>query len=221
MDWQATVMDPVNAIVLKMAQFVPNLLGALVILFAGWLIAKVLQNSAVRLLQVFRFDQASEKAGIADLLRKGDIHLTPKQLIGNLIYWLVMLVVFVTAVNALGLTTTSELLNQILLYVPNVIAAVFVMVLGMLLASFLTTVITTAMKGAGVEHAALVGAGVRTAVITFSILVALEQLGIATQILQLVVTVVIGSIGLGLALAFGLGCKDLAANLMDEWLKRK
>jgi len=202
------------------AVFVLKLAGALLLLFFGWLIAKVLEQVVVKVLKLVKLDMASDKSGITAFFAKGGIKLALSELIGGLIYWLVMLVVFVTAVNALGLTVAAELLDNAIKYIPNVVAAVFILVLGIFLATLVGSVVRTATANAGLAMANGVGKLSQIVIVVFAAVAALNQLQIATQTLNTVLTVVLGSLGLGLAIALGLGCKDIAAKYVNELLQQ-
>ena len=115
MQIQDIIVDSVGAFVRGIGDFLPNILAAIVILIIGWIIAKVLKAAVGRLLRLVKFNTLTERAGIDDFLAKGEVKQTATDLIAVLVYWLVMLIVLVTAVNALGLEVASQLLNQILL----------------------------------------------------------------------------------------------------------
>jgi putative Mn2+ efflux pump MntP len=129
---------------------------------------------------------------------------------------LALLVTFVAAINAIGLTVAADLLNRIVLYIPNIIAAIFILILGMFVATLLSNIVRTAANNAGVAQSKLLGKVVEIAVAVFAIAITLEQLGIGAKVIELFITVILASIGLGLALAFGLGCKDIAAKFLNE-----
>src|SRR3989338_7070988 len=150
MDWSAIVVEPVKAMLVRAATFLPTLIGILVILIVGCIIAVVLKNVVVKLLKLIQFDTASEKSGLADVLRKGGIKNTLSELMGGLIYWVIMLLVFMAALNALGMTVVASLLDKVIFYIPNVIAAIFIITLGIFLASVLGTVVRTATTNAGI-----------------------------------------------------------------------
>ena len=135
MDWNAVVMTPVAEMLGWIAGFLPTLLGVLIILIVGWIIAGMLKSLVVKVLKLIQLDTASEKAGLGDVLRRGGIRQTLSELIGVLIYWLIMLMVFMTALNALGMTVAASLLDKVILYIPNVIAAVFILALGIFFSS--------------------------------------------------------------------------------------
>lgn len=224
MDWSVIVIEPVKAMLVRAATFLPTLIGILVILVVGWIVAAALKNVVVKLLKVIQFDTASEKSGLSDVLRKGGIKNTLSELIGGLIYWIVMLLVFMAALNALGMTVVASLLDKVILYIPNVIAAIFIITLGIFFASVIGSIVMTASMNAGIKQSKLLSQVTQTVIVIFAAIMTLEQLNIATAILNTTVTILLGAIGLAVAIAVGLGSKDIAGKLMQELLdnlKRK
>ena len=220
-DWLTVVVtDPVKAMLIRISGYVPVLLGALLIIVIGWLIAKVLEIIVVRVLRIIKLDMASEKAGIAKVLAQGDIRVSLPELLGGIIYWLVILITAVTALNAMNLTVAAELLSRLVAYIPNIIAAIFVLVLGSFLATLVGTVVRTAASNARLTNAKTLGKITQTVLVIFAIAVAVEQLKIATELIAMLVYIILAAIGLGLALAFGLGCKDIAAKTMQDVLNK-
>ena len=217
MDWLTfVVVDPVKAMLIKIWSYVPSLAGAIVILVVGWLIAKVVEAVVVRALKAVRLDVASDKAGISNVLAQGEIRLSLSELIGAIIYWLVILVVLATALNALNLAIAADLISRLVAYVPNILGAIFILVLGTFLANFVAAIVRTSASNAGLNSAKLLAKLTQTVLVIFAVIVAIEQLKIASALIVLAVNVVLISIGLGLAIAFGLGCKDIAGKYMQE-----
>ncbi len=222
--WQLVIIEPIKVMLIKVGNFVGALIGVLLILIIGWLIAKVVQNIVVRFLKAVNLDSISEQLNIDKFLAKGGIKYTLSELLGVLCYWLTVLIVLVVAINAVGLTVAADLLNKIVLYVPNVIVSIFILILGMFVSIFLSTIVQTTATNAGIEYARLLGKVVQVAVVIFAIAIALEQLNIGSTIIALAVNIILASLGLGLALAFGLGCKDIAGKTVSDFvekLKRK
>lgn len=209
-------MQPVEAMWARVLGFLPTLVSVLVILVVGWMLAALIQKVVTRFLKLARLDSVSEKIGIANILTKGDINYTLSEIIGVLIYWLFMLVVFLAAVNALQLTVAAELLNQVILYIPNVIAGVFILVLGIFFASIMATTVRTTAANAGVTQARTLGQVTQVVIVIFTIMEALNQLRIDTTIIQLLIKAVLAALALGTGLAIGLGCKDLAGKSVGQ-----
>ncbi len=217
MDWLTfVVVDPVKAMSVKVWSYVPALAGSIVILVIGWLVAKLLESVIARVLKAIRLDEASDKAGISNILAQGEIKLTLSELIGALIYWIVILVVLATALNALNLTIAAEMIGKLVGYVPNILAAVFILVLGSFLANFVATIVRTSAGNAGISNAKVLGKITHVLIVIFAVIAAIEQLQIASALLVLGVNVILISIGLGIAIAFGLGCKDIAGKFMSD-----
>ena len=214
------VVDPVKAMLIKIWSYIPAVIGALLILVIGWLIAKLIEVVVVRALKAVRLDALSDKAGVTNVLAQGEIKLTVSELVGAIIYWITMLVVLATAMNALNLTVAAELLSRLVGYVPNILVAIFVVVLGSFLANFVAAIVRTAASNAGVERAKLLGQIAQTILVIFTIIIAIEQLNIATTLITLSVNLILASIGLGIAIAFGLGCKDIAGKFMSDLINK-
>ena len=220
MDWNAVVMEPVTAMLARVASFLPTLLGVFVILIIGWIVAGILKNLVVKLLKLIQLDTATEKAGLGDVLRRGGIRQTLSELVGVLIYWLVMLMVFMTSLNALGMTVAASLLDKVIMYIPNVIAAMFILSLGIFFSSMIGTIVRTASSNAGITQAKFLGQLTQTVIMIFAIMITLEQLNIASSVLNLAINIVLASIGLAFALAVGLGSKDIAGKLVGDFVNK-
>jgi len=220
MDWNAVVMEPVQTILAMAAAFVTKLFFILVILVIGWLIAKTLQKFLVRFLKLARLDVAADKTGVTTVLARGEIKYTLSELVGVLVYWLIMLIVFVAAINALNLTIAAELLDRVVSYLPNVVAGIFILVLGMFAATLLSTFVATTASNAGIPQAKLLGKITQVVIIVVAIAMTLEQLKIASTIPSLVIWIIMGAVGLAAALAFGLGCKDVAGSLVKDAVQK-
>jgi len=220
MDWNAVVMEPVTEMLARVAGFLPTFIGVLVILIAGWIIAGALKNVVVKVLKLIQLDTASEKSGLGDILRRGGIRQTVSELIGVLIYWLIMLMVFMTALNALGMTVAAALLDKVILYIPNVIAAMFILSLGIFFSSMVGTIVRTASSNAGITQAKFLGQATQTVIMIFAAIITLEQLNIASSVLNLTINIILASMGLALAIAVGLGSKDLAGKMMQDLVNK-
>ncbi len=195
----------------KLADFLPSLIGALLILIFGWIIAKLVKAAAIRLLKLIRLDVVTEKAKIDQFLKDGGSNKSVIDIIGGIIYWLIMLIVILSGLDALGLGVASELFNQIILYIPNVIVAVLALIFGVFLAGFIAQVVSTYLANIGVSNSAVIGAIARYAIILFVISLSLTQLSIGEELVTNAFLLLFGAVCLALGLAFGLGGKEWAA----------
>ncbi len=221
MQIQQIISDSISAFLRGIGDALPNILAAIVILIIGWIIAKLLKAGVARLLKLVKFPTLTQRAGIDGFLAKGDVHQSSTDLIAVLVYWLVMLIVLVTAVNALGLEVASQLLNQILLYIPNIIVAVVVVAVGLYAANFVSALVKTAAANAGIEQANLVAALSRWALIIFTLAIALDQLRIGRDLVVNGVLIIFGAAALAAALAFGLGAREVVGDYLNERYGKK
>jgi hypothetical protein len=221
MQIQNIIQDSISAFVRGIGEALPNILAAFVILIVGWIIAKVLKAGTGRLLKLVKFPTLTKRAGIDDFLAKGAVKQSSSDIIAVLVYWLVMLIVLVTAINALGLEVASELLNQILLYIPNIIVAVIVVAVGLYAANFIGALVRTAAANAGIKEAGLVAALSRWALIIFTLAIALEQLRIGRDIVSYGFLIIFGAAALAAALAVGLGGREVVGGYLSERFGKK
>jgi hypothetical protein len=221
LEWDNLIAEPVRQMLTRILAYLPILLGALIILIVGWLIAKAIRGIIDWLLKVVRFDTLADKAGISEILRKGDLKISAREVVSGIVYWLIIIMVLVMTVEALGLPKASDVLESLFAYVPNVIAALLVLVVAMFLASFVSGIVRTAAGNANLPKPQLLAGICRWAIIIFAVTIALEQLGIAPLLVSATFNIILGGIVLALALAFGLGGKDAAAKYLEELRKKR
>jgi hypothetical protein len=222
-------MDTLNAIWVPSAKvvlaqvglFVSNLLLVIILFIIGWLVSKyVIKNGITKLLKILRLDDLSHKIELDAILAKGGINNGLSELIGIICYWLSLLVTFVVALNAVGLTVAADLLQRIVLFVPNIIAAVFILIVGMFAAILVRNIVRVTANNAGISQANVFGNIVEVVIMVFAAAIALEQLQIGGRIIDLTISIILGSFGLGFALAFGLGCKDIVGKSVGDFLSK-
>ncbi|MFA5311560.1 MAG: hypothetical protein WC355_04555 [Candidatus Omnitrophota bacterium] len=218
--WQVVLLEPARTVLAQIGQFLVNILLVIVILIIGWLISKLIKVVVTKGLRIIKLDELSDRIELETMLEKGGISYSLSELIGLACYWLAILVTFMVAINAVGLTIAADLLNRVVLYVPNVIAAVFILILGMFAATILKNIVVTAANNSGVSQGKLLGKIAEIVIIAFAVFVGLEQLKIGIRITQLTISIALGSIGLGLAIAFGLGCKDIVGRIVADFLDK-
>ena len=220
MNWNELIADPVRQMLTKILDYLPILLGALIILIVGWIVAKIIRRAVEWLLKTVRFDVMADKTGITEVLRKGDLRITASQVVSGLVYWLIIIMVLVMTVEALGLPRASDVLASLFAYVPKVIAALLVLVVAMFLASFVSGIVRTAAGNANLPRPELIAGISQWAIIIFAVTIAMEELGIAPLLVGTAFNIILGGVVLALALAFGLGGKDAAARYLEELKKR-
>ena len=220
-EWENLIADPVRQMLARILGYLPILLGALVILIVGWIVARAIRRILDWLLKTIRFDALADKAGISAILRKGDLKISAREVVSSLVYWLIMIMVLVMTVDALGLPKASDVLASLFAYVPKVIAALLVLVVAMFLASFVSGIVRTAAGNANLPKPEIFAGISRWAIIIFAVTISLEQLGIAPLLVTATFNIILGGVCLALALAFGLGGKDAAAKYLEELRKKR
>lgn len=217
------IMQPVQSLLTQLLTFIPRVLGAILILLLGWWIAKTIELIVVRVLRTIAVDKLADQIQLSNVLVKGGIKRKISELLGGIIYWFIMLAVVVIAFNALQLTEAAQLFQEVVEFLPNVVAAVFILIVGVFAAAFLSTTVRTAASNSGILQAHLLGQIVQTIVVLFAMVAALQQLQI--EFVGEVFLIILGGISLGCAIAFGLGCKDVAgrfvSDIVDQLQSRK
>jgi len=220
-EWENLIVDPIREMLTRIMAYLPVLLGALIILIVGWIVAKIIRSIVNGVLKVVRFDALADKAGISEVLRKGDLKITARKVLSDLVYWLIIIMVLVMVANALGLPKASDVLSNLFAYVPKVIAALLILVVAMFLASFVSGIVRIAAGNANLPKPDLLTGISRWAIIIFAVTISLAQLGIAPLLVTTTFNIILGGIVLALALAFGLGGKDTAARYLEELKKKR
>jgi small-conductance mechanosensitive channel len=194
--------------------WLPNLLGALILLLIGWLIARLVQFIIGGLLRRLRLDALTERVGISRILSNAGLDSSVSNLLARLTYWLILFIFVLAAAESVGLIGISEMLNQLVGYMPNVLAAALILVLGSLIAQVVGDALRGMANQAGVASGPALGQIVRYTLLVFTIILALGQLGIQTDLLTIAASALVIATTLAMALAFGFGSRDLARNIM-------
>lgn len=220
MEQATVVLESVRTFMMKLGEFLPKLIGAILILVIGWLFAKLLQYVVVRGLKLIRFNVVTEKAGLDEFLKKGGVRKNTIEVLGLLVYWLVILVTLLATFNSLGLTVVSELFSRVTQFVPNVIVAVLILTIGLYVARFVADSITAYTRNVGMQDAEMIGRLTHYAIAIFVIVIALGQMEIAPGILYPAFLILFGGMIFALSLAFGLGGQGWAATQIEKFSKR-
>ena len=215
------VVTPVKGMLAQVGVYVSALAAVVLVLLVGWIVANIVKNLVNRILDVLQVDTYAERVGVDKIFAKGGIKYSVSELIGVLSYWVVILISLVIAVGVVNQNgQAAGLLNTIVLYIPRVISAVFILIVGLFFATFVSTAIQTAAANAGVDQATLLGRLSQAVLIVFTFDIALRQIQIDIRGIENAVLILLASAGLALALAFGLGCKDIAGRLTQEFLDK-
>ena len=199
---------------------IPRIIGFLVILIIGWLIAGLLASAVAALLRAIRFNDLAQRSGIAGFVQSMGLRTDPSGVLADIVKWFVRLIVLVVAFDALGLPAVSSVFQQFLLWIPNLVVAVVVLVIAGLAANALGDLIRGSTAQAGFSNPDLLATIARVAVWSFGIVVAVNQIGIAQELVNTLFMGFIGALALAAGLAFGLGGRDTAGQIVDGWYRR-
>jgi len=214
-----TLIVALKELLLRGWTFFVQFLTAVLVFVVGWLVAKLLMSLVTKLLKTIRLDSIAEETKIAEFLRKGGIKYTLSELLGVIVYWIIILGVLVSALDIMALAGVSAFLDRILAYLPSVIGAIIILILGIFIAAFVATVVRATTANVGVNQASLLAKIAQLAIIVFTVVIALDELKIGTVLVS-AMNIVLATVGLALGLAFGLGSKDVAGKLMAEWIDK-
>ena len=215
------MLEPARAFLLQIAGFLPKLALALGVLIAGWLLAKVAMFAIVKGLRAINFNVLTERAGLDGFLKQGGIQTDTTGILGLLIYWLVILAALIIGFNSMGLTYITGLLGQVVLFVPKVIVALLILAFGAYFARFIGNAVITYCRNVNIQDADVLGKLAQYAMMTFVVLIALDQVNVGGDIVRQSFLIILAGAVFAFALAFGLGGKAAAAELIERWWPRQ
>jgi hypothetical protein len=215
-----TVLDPLRGVMLQVGAFLPRLAVAILAVLAGWLLAKAARFAVVKALRAINFNVLTERAGMDAFLSQGGIRSDTTDIFGVLVYWLVILAALVIAFNTLGLNYITDLLRQVVVFVPRLMVALVILAFGSYFARFISGAVMAYCRNVGMQDGDLLGRLAQYAIVAFVVLIALEQMQIGGDIVRYSFLIVLAGSVLALALAFGLGGKGWAAELLERWWPR-
>jgi hypothetical protein len=211
------LIEPARALLAQVGAFLPRLALALLVLIGGWMAAKIAMYAVVKALRAINFNVLTERAGMDGFLQQGGIRTDTTDLFGLLVYWLVILATLIIGFNSLGLTYITELLGHVVLFVPKVIVALLILIFGAYFARFVGGAVAAFCRNVGVQDADLLSRVAQYAIVTFVVLIALDQVDVGGAIVRQSFLIILAGVVLALALAFGLGGQRWAAELLERW----
>jgi small-conductance mechanosensitive channel len=196
-------------------EFIPQLIGAIVILVVGYIVARVLRTVVARVLQAVGFDRWMERGGIKQFFDRAQTRETPATVLGILVFWFVFIIAITMAADALGIQQVSEVLAQLIAYIPSIIAAILILVLAALLANFLAGIVR------GATGSDLLSNIARYAILIYAAFAAITELGIAVQLTAPTFLIILGAAALAAAIAFGFGAQGVARDIVEKAYERR
>ena len=197
--------------------FIPGLLGAIILFIVGWLVARVVGKAIAQLVAVLKVDKLFESAGANDFMTRAGLRLNVSGFIGGVVKWFIILVFLMASLEIVGLTQVNDFLREaVLYYLPKVIIASLVLVIATVLADAMRKVVRASAQAANIRSANMLGSITLYAIWGFAIIIALSELGIATAFMQILFTGFIAALAIALGLSFGLGGREAAARVIEN-----
>ncbi len=214
-----TLWEPARVFLVQIGEFLPRALVAIVIVVLGWLIAKALRFAVVKTLRAVNFHVLTQRSGMDGFLRQGGGETDTSDVLGMLVYWLVILTALMIAFNSVGLAYVTDLIGRIVLFVPRVILAVVIIAFGAYFGRFIGRSVTAYCRSVGIADGVMLGRIAMYAVIVFVLLIALEQLGVGDLIRQSFL-ILLAAVALALAIAFGSAARSARRNSWSAGMRK-
>ncbi len=222
-----TVQNMGDAVLLSVTEalqnflgFLPQLIGAIIILVLGWIIAGLLATLVEKVLKTVGFEKAAESTGIAGFVKQAGSDWTVSKVVAEIVKWFIRLIALQAAASILGMTQVSAIINSILLWLPNLIVALAIIVLGAFLANFVAKIVRGTVGKMGFDNPDLIANIAKFAIIGFAVIAAVDQLGIAETVVNTLLIGVVASLAAAFALAFGLGGQRVAGQITQSWYEK-
>jgi hypothetical protein len=196
---------------------IPRIVGFIIIVAIGWFVSSLVAKAITGLLRAIRFEELMQKSGLADFMNKMGTGIDSVGIVAGVVKWIVRVVVLLVAFDTLGLPAVSDVMRQLLLWLPNLVVAIFVLFIGGIAARALGNIVRGATAEGGFANPETLSNVARTAVWSFAVVIAINQLGIATNLINTLFTGFVGALAIALGLAFGLGGRDLASRTLENW----
>ncbi|MDB5929658.1 MAG: small-conductance mechanosensitive ion channel-like protein [Polaromonas sp.] len=219
-EWSGALMTSLASAMALLFSAIPKILGFVVIIVVGWLLASLVEKAVAALLRTVRFNELAKRSGLADFVGKMGTGTDASGVLGGVVKWFIRLIAMVVAFDALGLPAVSDVLRQLLLWLPNVVVALVVLVIGGLLATGLGNVVRAAAAKSALGNPDFLARVASALVWAFAVVVAVNQIGIATALVNTLFMAVVGAVALALGLAFGLGGRETAAEMVRDWYQK-
>ncbi len=212
--WRQVLVNSVAELGQTLAAFLPKLVATFVILIAGWLVSRLVATLAERVIRRVGLDRAARHVGVTGTLERAGLAAPASRIVAQLVFWVLMLTFLLSAVETLGLTAVTGTIDRLIGFLPNVIAAALLFLLGLLLARLVRNLVSSGAAAADLGAAARLGALAETTVAVVAAAVALEQLGIETSVVVMVLAAVVGTLALTLGIGLALGARPVVSQIL-------
>src|SRR3954463_760236 len=219
-DWGQAIMTSIAAALAMFLGAVPKVIGFAVILIVGWIIASLIATAVAALLRAVKFNDLAQRSGFSGFVQKTGIRTDAAGALATIAKWFIRLIVLVVAFDALGLPAVSQVIQQLLLWLPNLVVALVVLVIAGLAANALSSLVRGASVEAGLSNPSMLATIAKITVWAFGIVVAVNQIGVARELVNTLFMGFVAALALALGLAFGLGGRETAGEIVETWYRR-
>jgi hypothetical protein len=216
MDFLNLILEPLQEVFLKFKIFLPNLLAMLVIMVLGIVLARLVKFILIKALAAISFDSWSDRMGFTKLMRKGNLWAKPSATLAAITFWLLIIITLMIGLSALKIPATDNLVEQFFSYVPRVFSATLILIIGYVLAGFISQGVLIAAVNSGYQYAKVLAETIRTLLMLLILAMAMEQLQIAPGIVLAAFSIIFGGIVIALAISFGVGGIDAARRMIER-----
>lgn len=220
-DFLTLLLQPFRAVFAGFLRSAPNLLAMLTIFIGGIIVARIIRFALRRLLLAVKFDSWSDRMGFTVMMRRGDLWTRPSDTVSQVVFWFLIILTVMIGLNAVKVEAIDGLVAQFFLYLPRIFSAILILIIGYILAGFLSRTLLIALVNAGIRHAKALAESVRLLIVVFILAMALEQLHLAPNIVVAAFSVIFGGIVIALAIAFGVGGIDAARRIIERSAESK
>lgn len=219
-DWSQIGLESLTALGQKIMVELPNIVGALFLILLGWLIGKAAAYVVSKALRAIKFDNLSKRFEIEELLNQTNVTLTPSQLVGKFVYWIILLLFFVTASETLGWHVVSTSISDLIAYLPKLFSALVIFVIGYYIAVFVRTSVKTVLKSMAVSSGNILSSFTFYIILVIVSVTALNQAGVNTEIITSNITLIMGGLVLAFAITFALSAREVMTNILSSFYSR-
>ncbi len=219
-DWGTAVMTALATALAMFVDAIPKIIGFIIILLIGWFIAGLIAAAVGAILRAVKFNDLAERSGITGFVRNMGLHHDPAGVVGEIAKWFIRLIALVVAFDALGLPAVSTVLQNFLMWLPNLVVAIVVLVVAGLIATAVGDLVRGAVASAGFSNPGFISTLAKVAIWGFGIIIAVNQIGIAAVLVDTLFTALVGALALAFALAFGVGGRETAARVVEDFYNR-
>ena len=205
----------------KIVPLVINSVLALLLLLVGFVLAKIIQWLITLVLKVLAFDVGVGKTGFVDMLKRGEVDAKPSELLASMAFWFVVILSLLAVADAFGVAGAQVLLATLIAYIPKVLAGAIVLGVAVFFATVLQNIVVVAARAVGLAGAKILSRVVQYAIVIFAFLVAINHMGFDLNWIVESINVIVGAVGLAVAIAFGLGCKDIAGDFLSNFFRSR